>query len=126
MQSDDIRNFFEHETPLDRSAAATPPPTPPRASLSFRGSSNVSGSSDGSGSAGGPAGRSATPPFVGVGARPIAYCQLGVRDYGQDPGIARVFEAAARFAADARDASARGGGNLLIHCRFGMNRSPTV
>jgi hypothetical protein len=62
---------------------------------------------------------------AGRGGR-IEYFNLHVADYGQDLGISRVFSEAFEFAARARAKGARGGSNLLVHCRFGMNRSPTV
>jgi hypothetical protein len=62
---------------------------------------------------------------AGRGGR-IEYFNLHVADYGQDLGISRVFSEAFEFAARARAKGGRGGSNLLVHCRFGMNRSPTV
>lgn len=71
-----------------------------------------------------------------------------MKDYGYDEGIERIFEEASLFAQRAREmyvynghgddrnsaaadgkgkgAPAPAGSRLLIHCRYGLNRSPTV
>jgi atypical dual specificity phosphatase len=51
------------------------------------------------------------------------YENLHVKDFGQDAGISRVFEQAAKFAEEVKNTE---GKKLLVHCFAGMNRSPTI
>jgi len=51
------------------------------------------------------------------------YENLHVKDFGQDSGISRVFEQAAKFAEEVKKSE---GKKLLVHCFAGMNRSPTI
>jgi len=50
------------------------------------------------------------------------YLQLGVKDFGADKGISRVFHSAFEFVDDVRKKK----GKVLVHCAAGMNRSVTV
>lgn len=52
----------------------------------------------------------------------IIYLNLGVKDFGEDRGISRVFEAAFAFLQAAQDNSEP----VLVHCAAGANRSATV
>ena len=117
--ADDILNFFEFEAPQ------LLPPPPKRGAVA----AGAAQASEAGGNGGG------VPPSTSYSSsgqqltparRPLVYCKLGVADYGLDAGIRRVFGEAVRFAALARAGASGGGGNLLVHCRFGMNRSPTV
>ena len=55
----------------------------------------------------------------GVG---LVYKKLGVLDWGNDPGISRVFDEAIEFV---KEAMAKGT-NVLAHCKHGTNRSPSI
>ena len=48
------------------------------------------------------------------------YCRLDVKDGGRDSGISRVFPYAIKFVDLAGD------NGVLIHCKYGTNRSPTI
>jgi atypical dual specificity phosphatase len=50
------------------------------------------------------------------------YCRLNVVDFGQDVGIARVFDIAFQFLQQAKDRNER----VLVHCAAGANRSATI
>jgi len=52
----------------------------------------------------------------------FAYLNLNVGDFGADKGISRVFDEAAEYV----DSVMKIGGNILIHCANGSNRSATV
>lgn len=54
--------------------------------------------------------------------RRISHLRLEVSDFGTDAGISRVFPKAAAFIKGAWEC----GGNVLVHCANGTNRSATV
>jgi len=56
------------------------------------------------------------------GTKEFQYLQLGVKDFGADKGISRVFHSAFEFVEDVRKKK----GKVLVHCAAGMNRSVTV
>ena len=74
----------------------------------------------------------------------LRYKNLRVKDYGYDAGISRIFEEAAAFGRQVRqryegvssrdkgpvtpntEEAFKPGSRLLVHCRYGLNRSPTV
>jgi protein-tyrosine phosphatase len=52
----------------------------------------------------------------------FVYLNLGIADFGQDPGISRCFNQAKEFV----DVVRRDGGVVLVHCANGSNRSVTI
>jgi len=61
-------------------------------------------------------------PDPSSSAPPFTYLHLPVRDFGQDPGISRIFPKA--FAA--LEEAEREGRPVLVHCAVGANRSATL
>lgn len=51
------------------------------------------------------------------------YERLDVADGGRDPGISRVFPKATRFYTMA---NTNKDGNMLVHCKYGINRSAAI
>jgi hypothetical protein len=52
------------------------------------------------------------------------YLRLEVKDMGMDQGISRVFDSGISFVKDRKDN--KGNDGVLIHCKYGMNRSATM
>ena len=53
----------------------------------------------------------------------FVYERLDVADGGRDPGISRVFPKAIGFYTIS---NTNGDGNMLVHCKYGVNRSATI
>jgi len=53
----------------------------------------------------------------------FVYCNLDVKDFGQDPGIIRVFPTAYEFV---RGIDRTNSEKVFVHCAAGINRSATV
>ena len=52
----------------------------------------------------------------------FVYCNLQVKDFGEDKGIGRVFDEAIQFLRTVKEKD----GKVLVHCAAGRNRSPTI
>jgi len=115
--ADDINNFFENETLTAPAIASTSTSTSDHNTIVIGVDATPSRlSSDGT-----------TPTMTTTTRqRKLKYCNLKVSDYGQDEGISRCFPEAITFAKLAYEGFKQGKGKMLVHCRFGMNRSPTV
>jgi protein-tyrosine phosphatase len=62
-----------------------------------------------------------TPDFINNSN--FVYKRLDVKDHGHDIGISRVFPEAIQFY---NMANTNRDGNMLIHCKHGVNRSATI